>query len=66
MHLEVSSDFIKQLQSNTFLKTKVAEFTEAVKEKREKKYLDENPDFFQMMMNLAQSEEIKLVEGKKE
>lgn len=63
MHLEVSSDFIKQLQSNTFLKARVAEFTEAVKEKREKEYLDQNPEFFQMMMNLAQSEEIKLVEG---
>lgn len=61
MHLEVESDFIDELGKNTFLKQKVAEFSKAVDEKREKKFLDENPDFFQMMMHLAQSEKIRVV-----
>lgn len=65
MHLEVSSKFISQLQSNDWLKEKVAEFTEAVKQKKEKEFLDNNQDFFLTMMTLAESEEIKLVEGDK-
>jgi len=62
MRLEVSSEFMDQLSKNTFLKQKVAEFTQSVQEKRHIKFLDENPDFLQMMMHLAQSEEVKVIE----
>lgn len=62
MHLEVESEFIESLKKNTILMEKIKEFTKSCEEKREKQFLDENPDFFQMMMNLAQSEKIRLVE----
>jgi hypothetical protein len=59
MHLEFD---IECCEENIFLKQKVSEFVESVKSNNEKKFLEENPDFIQMIMNLSESEKMKIVD----
>ena len=59
MHLEVQSYFIEALENILFFLDKISEFTEAIKLGKDKEFLDNNPDFFQMVMMLSQSRRLK-------
>jgi len=60
MHLEVDENFIEDLKKNTFLGKKVKEFLK-LKNEEIPNFLNENPDFSQMMMHLSSSDKIKVV-----
>lgn len=60
-HLEVESSFIEEIGKNTFMRQKCNEFTKAVEEGKSTEFFDNNPDFLQMMMHMAQDERIKLI-----
>lgn len=59
MHLKVEKSFLTDLKNNTFLMKKGKEFINLKPEEMDK-FMQENPDFVQMMMHLAGSEKIKV------
>ncbi len=61
VYLKVQSSFIDEINNNTFLKQKNEEFKIACEKGTTTEFLDENPDFFQMMMHLCQDERVKIV-----
>lgn len=60
MHLEVEKEFIDEINNNSFLLKKAKEFM-SLKKEAIGKFLDENPDFVQMMMHKASSDKIKVI-----
>lgn len=61
MYLEVSERFMDDIRRNTFLRNKCKEFSEHKEEKSRTKFLNENPDFVQMLLHLSSSDEIKVI-----
>lgn len=62
MQVKIDASFMKEITNNTFLRKKYVEFDRAMRENTQDKFFDENPDFVQMMMHLASSNKIKIIE----
>lgn len=66
MHFEISEKFIESIDKNTFLKNKARELYEIEDDDKIITFFHENPDFIQMLMNLSNSKEIKIVYDEEE
>jgi hypothetical protein len=53
MKMKMSDRQKREIESNKFLNTKYEEFKEACENDRKNEFLDENPDFVQMMLHEA-------------
>lgn len=62
MKIQVSEEYIKKIQSNEFLKKMVKEYGKSIDEDKSTEFLEANPEFVQMMMHWASSDEIKITE----
>ncbi len=61
MHLEVSNEFTRQFLNNPYLVEKIPEFSAAIDQNKLPDFWHDNPKFLDLLKNLSQSTEIKLV-----
>ena len=59
--VKVQTSFIEEISKNTCLKNMSEQYRIAFNEGKADEFLSQNPDFIQMMMNLAQDERIEVV-----
>lgn len=60
MKMKVSQKLIDDLKNNKWLRDKYREMKN-LEAKELTKFLDENPDFMQVLINLAQSPDIEII-----
>ncbi len=63
MKIKYDQKYLDELLKNNFLVRKTKEYTDACEkgEKQAFQFLDENPDFIQMMMHVADTDKIEVI-----
>jgi len=63
MKVQIDPTFDEEIRKNKWLIKIYKEFVEAQKSGKTTEFLNDNPDFLQMIMHLAYSEKIKIIDN---